>query len=195
MARKEAEGGENYGDIRLPRDARDATSLMSMKWDHRRTATVDERESRVGCPSVRRLPIDGLVQQGDGSRKLRLSGIQLGLDLPTLTDLASVTKLGPQFLDLDFNVVGHRLISVSVKDDVNGREGMAGSGIAQATGRAGEWGSRFSEGAVGGWRKLGEPLILEAVMRERHTPVSEQLSLPLVWQQNRPDQARSLIRL
>jgi len=57
-----------------------------------------------------------------------------------------------------------------VKDDDSGREGMMESWIAQATGGAGEWGSRFSEGAAGGWRKLGEPLILEAGMRERHTP-------------------------
>ncbi|KQV83423.1 hypothetical protein ASC90_21020 [Rhizobium sp. Root1220] len=57
-----------------------------------------------------------------------------------------------------------------MKDDDSGREGMAGSGIAQATGRAGEWGSRFAEGAIGGRRKLGEPPILEAGMRERHTP-------------------------
>lgn len=135
----------------------------------------ENRESRpwriaIGCLSVRRFPIESLVLQGDGRRKLRLYDIQLCPDLAALADVARVTKLGSQFLDLDFNVVGHRLISLSVKDDVSGREGMAGSGIAQATGRAGEWGSRFSEGAAGGWRKLGEPLILEAGMRERQTP-------------------------
>ncbi|RVN79305.1 hypothetical protein CN101_35970, partial [Sinorhizobium meliloti] len=94
--------------------------------DSRRTC------SGIGCPSVRRLPIDGLVLQGDGSCKLRLSDIEFSLDLATLAAVAGVTNLGPQFLDLDFNAVGYRLISLSVKDDVSGREGMAGSWIAQA---------------------------------------------------------------
>jgi len=153
LLREEAEGGENSGGIRLRHDTRNAP------W-----------RNAVGCPSVRRLPIDGLVLQGDDTCKLRMSDIQLGLDLATLAGVASVTELGPQFLDLDFDIVGHRLISLSVKDDDSGREGMMESWIAQATGGAGEWGSRFSEGAAGGWRKLGEPLILEAGMRERHTP-------------------------
>jgi len=49
----------------------------------------------------------------------------------------------------------------------------AGSGIALATGRAGEWGSRFAESAlVGRWSKLGEPLILGAGVAAWHNRAS-----------------------
>lgn len=62
----------------------------------------DSRQWRraIGRPSVRRLPIDSLVPQGNGRYKLRLRDVQLGLDLATLAGVARVTKLGPQFLDL-----------------------------------------------------------------------------------------------
>lgn len=50
---------------------------------------------RYQLPSVRGLPIEDVALQVDGRRKLRLSNIQLGLDLPTLASVASVTKFGP----------------------------------------------------------------------------------------------------
>ncbi|CAK02915.1 hypothetical protein pRL80114 (plasmid) [Rhizobium johnstonii 3841] len=122
------------------------------------------------APSEGGLRLEPAILLGNDDGQLGARQLEFDLDLATFVGIDALPELGPQFFDLDFNVVGHRLISLDVKDDDSGREGMAGSGIAQATGRAGEWGSRFSEGATGGCRKLGEPLILEAGMRERHTP-------------------------
>lgn len=45
---------------------------------------------RYRLPSVRGLPIEDVALQVDGRRKLRLSDIQLGLDLATLTGVAGI---------------------------------------------------------------------------------------------------------
>ncbi|MCQ4632735.1 hypothetical protein GB927_022020 [Shinella sp. CPCC 100929] len=99
--------------------------------------------------SERRLCIQPPFLFDNDDCKLGSRAVQLDLDIAALGGIRCVSKFGPQFLDLDFEFVSHRLISLSVKDDVTSREGMAGAGIAQATGRAGEWGSRFAQAARG----------------------------------------------
>jgi hypothetical protein len=88
--------------------------------------------------SERRFAFCDTVKLGARDNQLCLSDFELGLDLTALCTIDSVTQLSPQFFDLDCKFVGHLRLLTLVKDERRVREAMAGSRIAQATGRAGE---------------------------------------------------------
>nr|ABN47140.1 hypothetical protein [Sinorhizobium meliloti SM11] len=115
--------------------------------------------------SERRLGFCKAVQFGDCDGQFCLGDFEFSLNLAALGAIESVAQLSSQFLNLYFEFVGHLRLLTFVKDDRRGQEGMAGSGIAPATDRAGEWGSRFAQAALrAGGASWGEPLILEAAM-------------------------------